>query len=401
MYRNEFPILQQKIHEQDLIYFDNAATSQTPHKVIQKITEYYSKWNSNVHRGAHFLSQEATSQFEKARKSIANHVGVKDSQCIFTNGTTNGINTFVRSIEHLIKEGDEIIVGCYEHHSNVLPYQELCKRTGAVMKYVSLAKTQEFDYHIFEELVNEKTKIIALGLISNVLGEKLDHKRIKEAASFGDIILAYDAAQVIGHEIVNFEELGCDILFFSAHKCYGPTGFGCMIATQKLIEKMQPVEFGGGMIESVSLEEEKTTYKKTFEKMEAGTPNICGAVATQAAIEFIEGIGIKSIIAHEKELITYFFEKAQKVPYMIVYGTKNVDKKAPVISFSIEGKNSYDIATMLDLKGIAVREGAHCAQPLLEILETESTIRISFAMYNTKDEIDLFFEHLELILEMI
>ncbi|MFP4401820.1 MAG: aminotransferase class V-fold PLP-dependent enzyme [Candidatus Nanoarchaeia archaeon] len=400
MFRNEFPILTKKVNGNQLVYFDNGATSQTPQSVINSIVKYYSTQNSNVHRGAHFLSQQATTLFENARATIAEHFQVKLSECIFTRGTTNGINMLARGIEHTIKPGDEIIVSCVEHHSNFVVYQELAKHTGAVLKIVPLTQTQEFDYIAFENLVSEKTKIIALPLISNVLGEKLNTQKIKQVARYyEDAYLFYDAAQIVGHEQIDFKTLGCHALTFSAHKCYGPTGVGAIIAQEKFIKTMKPYEYGGGMIEEVTFNQ--STYQTNYHKFEAGTPDICGAIAFSKAIEFIEGANLKSIQNHEQQLIEHFFKKAHTVEGLQLYGTTNSSKKGPIFAFTYKNYNCYDVATLLDMRGIALREGAHCAQPLLEVLGVQSTLRVSFAMYNTIDEIDYFFESLEIVDQML
>lgn len=402
MYENEFPILKEEVNGNKLVYFDNAASSQKPQSVINSIVNYYSKTHSNVHRGAHFLSQNATNEYEKARKIIASHINSKENEVIFTKGTTHSLNIFARSIEKFIFPKDEILISVSEHHSNLVVFQELAKRTGAILKYIPLTNNQEFDYDKFEKLINTKTKLISLALISNVLGEKLDINKIKKITSFSDdLIVCFDCAQVLGHEKIDFSTLGADIITFSAHKAYGPTGIGALVIKNQLIKKLQPVEYGGAMIEHVDLELSKTTYKQTFEKFEPGTPDICGAIAFSEAINFIESANTKKIEEHEKELITYFFNKASQFENLKIVGTQNTNKKAGVISFYIENKNSYDIATLLDLKGIAIREGSHCTQPLLKELEIDSLLRVSFAMYNSKEEIDYFFESLEIILQII
>ena len=359
MYENEFPILKESVHSNKLVYFDNSASSQKPQSVINSILNYYSKTHSNVHRGAHFLSQKATNEYEESRKKIANHINSKENEVIFTKGTTHSLNIFTRAVEKFIFPKDEILIPISEHHSNLVVYQELAKRTGAILKYIPLTKNQEFDYKSFEEMITTKTKLISLALISNVLGEKLDIKRIKEITSFSDdIITCFDCAQVIGHDTIDFSTLGADVITFSAHKMYGPTGFGCLVIKEKLIKNLPPVEFGGAMIEHVDKDLTKTTYKQTFEKFEPGTPDICGAIATAEAITFIESVGTKSIEKYESELVEYFFNKVSQINNLIIIGTKDTSKKAGVISFHIKDKNSYDIATLLDMKGIAVREGA-------------------------------------------
>ncbi|MCH8520141.1 MAG: cysteine desulfurase [Nanoarchaeota archaeon] len=394
MFRNEFPILSSKVHGHNLVYFDNAATTQTPKTVVDSITNFYYHTNSNVHRGAHFLSQRATNEFEKARKVIANHFQAEFNQCIFTRGTTHGINLLVKGIEEYIEVHDEIVVACYEHHSNFIAFQELAKRKGAILRIIPLTQHNEFDYKAFEELISYKTRVVSLPLISNVLGEKLDVKKINQITQFyGVEFVFFDAAQIVGHNEINFNELKCSAITFSAHKCYGPTGIGAIIATHKLIKKLKPQELGGGMIEKVEFEH--TSYKEDFSKLEAGTPDICGAIAFSRAIEFIEGVGIKQIKKHEEDLIDYFLQKATLVEGLNIYGTLNSYKRAGVFSMTYKDYSCYDIATLLDMKGIAIREGAHCAQPLLDILEVPSTFRVSFALYNTKEEIDYFFESLK------
>ena len=410
MFRNDFPILKQQVHENTLVYFDNAASSQKPLQVIETITAYYTTQHSNVHRGAHFLSQQATQKFENARETIAQHINSKTQEVIFTKGTTHSINIFTRAIESFIVKNDEIIICVSEHHSNLVVFQELAKRREAILKYVPLTKNQEFDYNAFNKMITSKTKLISFAIISNVIGERLDLRKIKQIidnsnkkynTDTDDIILAYDCAQVIGHHNINFSSIGCDCIYFSAHKAYGPTGIGALVIKEELLERLEPVEFGGAMIERVDLDSKKTTYKHSFEKFEPGTPDICGALAFKSAIEYIDSIGIDTIIKHEKELIRYFFLKSQTIENMIIIGPQHLDTKAGVISFYIKGVHSYDIATLLDLKGIAIREGAHCAQPLLNNIGINSLLRVSFALYNTIEEIDYFFESLELILETL
>ena len=400
MFRSEFPILEEKVHSNPLVYFDNAATTHTPRCVVNAIINYYYKYNSNVHRGAHFLSQQATTKFEKARESIANHFNVKFNQCIFTRGTTHGINMLIYGVEHTIQKGDEIILSVLEHHSNFVAYQELAKRTGAVLKFVPLTENHEFDYIAFENALSHQTKIIALPLVSNVLGEKLDILRLRKMTEFySDAYVFYDAAQLVGHEEIDFTSLKCSAIIFSAHKCYGPTGIGAIIASHKLISTLKPIEFGGAMIEEVTFE--NSTYKRDFSKLEAGTPDICGAIAFSEAIKFIEGANLKEIIRHEQNLIDYFLKKATLIEGLKIYGTLNSNKKMGIFSMTYKNYSSYDIATLLDMKGIALREGAHCAQPLLQVLGVPSTFRVSFAMYNTKEEIDSFFDSLELVDSML
>ena len=394
MFRNEFPILNTKVHGHNLVYLDNAATTQTPKTVVDSIAHYYYNTNSNVHRGAHFLSQQATKEFEDSRKTIANHFQTEFNQCIFTKGTTNGINILVRGVEEYIEVHDEIVVACYEHHSNFIAFQELARKKGAILKIMPLTKHNEIDYTAFQELVTHKTKIVSLPLISNVLGEKLDVERISKVTEFyGVEFVFYDAAQIVGHEEIIFNKLKCSAITFSAHKCYGPTGIGAIIATHTLIKKLNVQELGGGMIEKVTLED--TSFKQDFSKFEAGTPDICGAIAFSRAIQFIEGVGIKNIKKHEEDLVDYFLQKATLVQGLEIYGTLNSYKRAGLFSMTYKDYSSYDIATLMDMKGIALREGAHCAQPLLKILRVSSTFRISFALYNTKEEIDYFFESLE------
>jgi len=392
--RKDFPILKRKINGNDLIYFDNSATTQKPIQVINAIKEFYEKYNSNIHRGIHTLSQEASELYEQAHKKVAKFIGANDMQeIVFVRNTTEAINLVMYSyaMENLEK-GDEILTTIMEHHSNLVPWQYLEQKKRIKLKIADIKDDGTLDLENFRKMINEKTKIIAITQVSNVLGTINDIKKIREMKK--DAILLVDAAQSVPHMPVNVKELGCDFLTFSAHKMLGPTGIGVLYGKKELLEKMNPFLYGGDMISKV--EQHKSTYAILPWKFEAGTSNIAGAVGLSAAIEYLDKIGMQNVRNHEKELVKYFLEKLED-ENTIIYGPKDPEKRGGCVSFNIKGFNYHDIALLLDKAGIAIRSGHHCAQPLLKRFNVKGSCRASFYIYNTKKEIDRFFDELNKI----
>ncbi|MFD1094380.1 aminotransferase class V-fold PLP-dependent enzyme [Salegentibacter chungangensis] len=387
--RKDFPILKREINGYPLVYFDNAATSQTPQQVIDVIVDYYSNYNANIHRGVHSLSQEATDKYETARRKIQQHFNAANpEEIIFTSGTTHGINLVANGFSALLEAGDEILVSAMEHHSNIVPWQMLCEKTGAVLKVIPMNQEGELIYSSFEELISEKTKVVFLNHVSNALGTINPIKEIIKKAHSVDAAVLIDGAQAAPHIKADVQELDVDFYVVSAHKMCGPTGVGVLYGKKKWLEKLPPYQGGGEMISTVTFE--KTTYADLPHKFEAGTPNICGGIAFGAAIDYMNKIGFDKIAAYEKELLDYGTSKLLEIEGMQIYGISR-DKTA-VISFNIEGLHPYDIGTLVDKMGIAVRTGHHCAQPVMDFYNIPGTIRASFSFYNTKTEIDRFIE---------
>ena len=385
--RSQFPILTQKINGRDLIYFDNAATSQKPSVVIDKIKNYYEKENANIHRGVHSLSQEATTAYEQARHKISSYLNAKsDSEIIFTKGTTDGINLIASSFGELLNPEDEIIISAMEHHSNIVPWQLLESRKKIKIKVVPIHKTGEIDLEAFENLLNEKTKLVSITHISNSLGIINPIKEIIRKSHLVGAKVLIDAAQSIQHEKIDLQELNCDFFVFSGHKVYGPTGVGVLYGKSELLNIMPPYQGGGDMIEKVSFE--KTTFNVLPFKFEAGTPNIVGGIALGTAFDFIDSLNFEQCQVHELELLRYAEEQLNAIPTIKIFGTSK--NKTSVISFNVGDIHPFDIGTLLDKQGVAVRTGHHCTQPIMDFYQIPGTIRVSFGIYNTKDEIDLF-----------
>ena len=385
--RSQFPILSQKIHGQTLIYFDNAATSQKPISVVDRISSYYKNENSNIHRGVHYLSQKATDEYEQSRNKIASYLNANhSSEIIFTKGTTDGINLVASSFGELLKQGDEIIISAMEHHSNIVPWQLLAERKRLTVKVVPIHESGILDMEAFTKLLSKRTKIVAVTHISNTLGIINPVKKIiKKAHEIGAKVLI-DGAQSIQHEKINLKELDCDFFVFSGHKVFGPTGIGVLYGKSEILNKMPPYQGGGDMIEKVSFN--KTTFNDLPFKFEAGTPNIVGGIALGTALEFIESINHDSLKKYEQELLNYALEQLSEIENIRFYGeSKN---KTSVISFNVGEIHPFDIGTLLDKQGIAVRTGHHCTQPIMDFYKIPGTIRVSFSIYNTRDEIDLF-----------
>ena len=384
--RADFPILQRKVNGHPLVYLDNAATSQKPMSVINCIVDYYSNYNANIHRGVHSLSQEATDAYEIARKKIQTHFNIAQShEVIFTSGTTHGINIIAQGFSSFLKKGDEIIVSAMEHHSNIVPWQMLCERTGAQLKVIPMNEEGVLVISSYEELLSEKTKLVFVNHISNALGTINPIAEIIEKAhNYGAAVLI-DGAQSCSHIQPDLRALDVDFYVTSAHKMCGPTGVGMLYGKEEWLRKLPPYQGGGEMIKEVSFE--KTTYADLPHKFEAGTPNIAGGIAFGAAIDYLHSIGFDAIAKHENELLEYATKKLLEIEGLRIYGTSK--NKTSVISFNIEGIHPYDIGTIVDKLGIAVRTGHHCAQPIMDFYKIPGTVRASFSFYNTKDEADL------------
>jgi cysteine desulfurase/selenocysteine lyase len=397
--REQFPILNQKINGYDLIYFDNGATSQKPLTVIDSISNYYKNSNSNIHRGVHTLSRTATELFEKSRKTIANYFNVKnDQQIIFTAGTTDSINLVATGLaKNYLKAGDEIILSTYEHHSNILPWQLWAEENGGQLKVIPLLEDQSLDYASLEKLISDKTKLIAITQVSNTLGLITDVEKVKMLAQKNNIPVLLDGAQSAPHMAIDLQKLDVDFFVCSAHKMYGPTGIGLLYLSEKWLKELPVSKPGGGTIKTVTFE--KTEYAEGALRFEPGTPHIAGAIGFGVAIDFINEVGIQTIFDHEHELVQYAQLKMSEIPEVIVYGKSA--HKAGVISFNVSGQHPFDVGTLLDKYGIAVRTGHHCTQPLMQCLNIQGTVRISFAIYNTKQEIDFFIEKLKKVITML
>ena len=385
--RKDFPILNRKVNGKPLIYFDNAATSQTPQQVIDVIVDYYSNYNANIHRGVHSLSQEATDAYEQARLKIQNHFNAKQPyEIIFTAGTTHGINLVANGFSSLLKKGDEVIVSALEHHSNIVPWQMLCERTGASLKVIPMNENGELILSEYDTLLNENTKLVFVNHISNALGtiNPIEYI-INKAHAVGAAVLV-DGAQSCPHIKPDVQQLDVDFYVCSAHKICGPTGVGMLYGKEEWLNKLPPYQGGGEMIAEVSFE--KTTYANLPHKFEAGTPNICGGIAFGAALDYMNSIGFDNIAAYENELLEYATEQLLQIEGLKIYGTAK--HKTSVISFNVGNIHPYDIGTILDKLGIAVRTGHHCAQPIMDYYKIPGTVRASFMFYNTKEEIDAF-----------
>ena len=396
--RKDFPILERKVNGKPLIYFDNAATSQTPQQVIDVIVDYYSNYNANIHRGVHSLSQEATDAYEQARIKIQKHFNAKHThEVIYTSGTTHGINLVASGFSSILKTGDEILVSALEHHSNIVPWQMLCERTGAILKVIPMNTNGELVLSEFDALLNDKTKLVFVNHISNALGtiNPIEYI-IKKAHSYGAAVLV-DGAQSCPHLKPDVQALDVDFYVCSAHKICGPTGVGMLYGKEEWLKKLPPYQGGGEMIAEVTFK--KTTYADLPHKFEAGTPNICGGIAFGAALDYMNAIGFDAIAAYEKELLEYGTEQLEKIEDLKIYGTAK--EKTSVISFNVGSIHPYDIGTILDKMGIAVRTGHHCAQPIMDYYQIPGTIRASFMFYNTKEEIDVFISSLKKAIMML
>lgn len=383
--KKEFPILDQEINGHPLVYLDSSATSQKPLKVIDAISDYYRQNNANVHRGVHTLGSRATDQYEGAREKVRRFINAKSSaEIIFNRGTTTAINTIADSyVRSHLKEGDEIVITQMEHHSNIIPWQQAAKLTGAILKYIPLQNDGTVTLEDVRKTVTKNTKILAIAHVSNVLGTVNPIKKMAKIAHENGAVIVVDGAQGAPHTKVDVQDLDCDFYAFSGHKMCGPTGIGVLYGKRELLENMEPVEFGGEMIDFVNLYD--STWKDLPWKFEGGTPIIAGAIGLGAAIDFLEEIGMSNVEAHEQELISYAAEQMNTIDDLKIYGPV---KRAGLITFNLDNVHPHDLSTVLDTEGIAVRAGHHCAQPLMHWLEVTATARASFYLYNTKDDVD-------------
>ena len=396
--RKDFPILDQKIGGKPLVYFDNAATTQKPVQVINRIKDYYEFENSNVHRGVHRLSQIATEAYENARKSIGSFINARsEKEIIFTRGTTESVNFLVTVLDNIINKGDEIIITAMEHHSNLVPWQQVCKRKEAKLKVVPVNERGELDLEAYNAMLNPLTKVVAVTHISNVLGTINPIKQMALAAHEFGAFFAVDGAQATAHTPIDVQELDCDFYAISAHKAYGPTGIGVLYGKQEWLEMLPPYNYGGEMVDQVSFEE--TTFSELPFKFEAGTPNVAGALGMEAALTYIQNAGLPAIMEYEDKLLDYATEEIEKIPGTRIIGTAR--NKTAVLSFVIDGIHPYDLGTLLDQMGIAVRTGHHCAQPLVERFGLPGTLRASFAIYNTEEEVSIFIDAVKKSVSML
>ena len=396
--RDDFPILHRKVNGQPLVYLDNAATSQTPLPVIDAISNYYKHTNANIHRGVHALSQEATDQYEAARQKIQQHFNAKHAhEIILTSGTTHAINLVANGFASLLKQGDELIVSALEHHANIVPWQMLCQRTGATLKVIPMTDAGILDMDAFDQLVNAHTKVVFVNHVSNALGVINPIEQIIEKAHTVGAAVLIDGAQATPHLIPDVQALNADFYTTSAHKICGPTGIGMLYGKEEWLRKLPPYQGGGEMIDQVTFE--KTTYADLPHKFEAGTPNIAGGVGFGAAIDYMNGIGFETIAAHENDLLQHATEKLNKIEGLRIYG--DVQNKVAVISFNVDGLHPYDIGTLLDKMGIAVRTGHHCCQPIMDFYQIPGTVRASFAFYNTHEEVERFITGVEKAVSML
>ena len=396
--RKDFPILNREVNGKPLVYFDNAATSQTPVQVIETIADYYKNYNANIHRGVHALSQEATDVYEAARRKIQKHFNAaQPHEIIFTSGTTHSINIVSNGYAQLLKKGDELIVSVLEHHSNIVPWQMLCEKTGAILKVIPMNQDGVLIMSEYEKLLSDKTRLVFVNHVSNALGTVNPIEEIITKAHAVGAEVLIDGAQASPHIRADFQALDVDYYVTSAHKLCGPTGIGMLYGKESALKRLPPSQGGGEMIAEVTFE--KTTYADLPHKFEAGTPNIAGGIAFGAALDYINAIGMEQIAAYEEELLQYATEKLGKIPGLKIYGT--APKKTAVISFNVEGIHPYDIGSILDKLGIAVRTGHHCAQPIMDYYQIPGTVRASFSFYNTFEEINSMVEALKKAITML
>ena len=396
--RDDFPLLKRSVYGKDLIYLDNGATSQKPQVVIDAINVYYSENNSNIHRGVHYISQLATTQYEDARKIIQTYINASlPEEVLFTKGTSDSINLVAFSFGETLSKGDEVIISAMEHHSNIVPWQMMCERKECILRVVPIDENGDLILEEFEKLLNNRTKLVAVSHISNSLGTINPVKTIIDKAHAVGAKVLIDGAQSIQHMKVDMLELDCDFYAFSGHKVFGPTGIGILYGKKEILDNMPPYQGGGDMIAKVTFE--KTTYNELPHKFEAGTPNISGGIGLGAAIKYFSELDIEAIHSHEQELAGYTESKLMEFPGMKIIGTAK--EKTSVVSFVVDGIHPFDLGTLLDKQGIAVRTGHHCTQPIMDFFEIPGTIRASFAFYNTMEEIDIFIAAVERSLNML
>ena len=391
--KKDFPVLNQIVNDEPLVYLDNAATTQKPLKVLAAIKDYYENDNANVHRGVHTLAERATEKYEAAREKVRQFINAKSTkEVLFTRGTTTSINWVAQFAGQILKAGDEIVISIMEHHSNIVPWQEVAKKTGAILKFVYL-KDGQLDMDDLRKKITNQTKFVSIAHVSNVLGTINPVEEITKIAHEHGAYMVVDGAQSTPHMAIDLQKMDVDFFAFSGHKMMGPTGIGVLYGKEELLNQFEPVEFGGEMIDFVY--ESHSTWTELPWKFEAGTPNIAGAIALGAAIDYIQELGIDQIHQHEIELIDYLMPKLQEIEGLKIYGPKDNVKRGGLIAFNIEGLHPHDVATALDMEGVAVRAGHHCAQPLLNYLETPATARASFYLYNTKADCDKLVEALK------
>ena len=393
--RKDFPILFQEVNDEPLVYLDNAATTQKPTQVLDVLRHYYEHDNANVHRGVHTLAERATADYENSREKVRAFINAKETaEVLFTRGTTTGLNWLARSYgDAFIKEGDEIVISYMEHHSNIIPWQQLVERKGAVLRYLPLTDQGFIDMTAAKDIINEKTAIVSLAYVSNVLGVINPIKELAEMAHANNAVMIVDGAQATPHMAVDVQALDADFFAFSGHKMCGPTGIGVLYGKRQWLEQMEPVEFGGEMIDFVNLFD--STWKELPWKFEAGTPNIAGAIALGAAVDYLNEIGMENIHRYEQELVDYVLPKLHEIDGITTYGPQDPKHHTGVIAFNLDGIHPHDVATALDIEGIAVRAGHHCAQPLMNYLNLPATARASFYFYNTKEDADRLIEAIQ------
>ena len=390
--RKDFPILDQIVNDEPLVYLDNAATTQKPKAVLEAVNRYYQEDNANVHRGVHTLAERATASYEAARETVRRFINASSTkEVLFTRGTTTGLNWVGRFAEEILEEGDEVLISIMEHHSNILPWQEACRKTGAKLVYAYL-KDGGLDLEDFRIKLTDRTKFVSIAHASNVLGVINPVQEIAQLAHEKGAIVVVDGAQSVPHMKIDVQKLDADFFVFSGHKMAGPTGIGVLYGKEQYLNQMSPVEFGGEMIDFVY--EQSATWKELPWKFEAGTPNMAGAIGLAAAIDYLEAIGMDAIERHEQDLIAYVFPKLQAIEGLKIYGSQDLAKRSGVISFNLGNLHPHDLATALDYEGVAVRAGHHCAQPLIQYLEVPATARASFYLYNTKEDCDKLVEAL-------
>lgn len=390
--RKDFPILDQIVNDEPLVYLDNAATTQKPKAVLEAVNRYYQEDNANVHRGVHTLAERATASYEAARETVRRFINASSTkEVLFTRGTTTGLNWIGRFAEEILEEGDEVLISIMEHHSNILPWQEACRKTGAKLVYAYL-KDGGLDLEDFREKLTDRTKFVSITHASNVLGVINPIQELAQLAHEKGAIMVVDGAQSVPHMKIDVQKLDADFFVFSGHKMAGPTGIGVLYGKEHYLNQMSPVEFGGEMIDFVY--EQSATWKELPWKFEAGTPNMAGAIGLAVAIDYLEAIGMDAIEHHEQDLIAYVFPKLQAIEGLKIYGSQDLAKRSGVISFNLGNLHPHDLATALDYEGVAVRAGHHCAQPLIQYLEVPATARASFYLYNTKEDCDKLVEAL-------
>ncbi|MEK4495375.1 cysteine desulfurase [Ureibacillus sp. FSL W8-0352] len=392
--RKDFPILNQEVNGHPLVYLDSAATSQKPVQVLEVVRKYYDFDNSNVHRGVHTLGNRATDSYEGAREKIRKFINAKSTkEIIYTRGTTTSLNTVASAYgRQNVQEGDEIVITYMEHHSNLIPWQQLAKEKNAVLKYIDLEEDGTISLDTVKETITPKTKIVAMTMTSNVLGTINPIKEVAKIAHENGAVMVVDGAQAAPHMPIDVQDLDCDFLAFSGHKMCGPTGIGVLYGKQELLENIEPIEFGGEMIDFVDLYD--STWKELPWKFEGGTPNIAGAIGLGAAIDYLTNIGLDKIANHEHELIEYALSEMDKIEGLHIYGPRDPKKRCGLVTFNLDGVHPHDLATVLDMRGIAIRAGHHCAQPLMKWLKVSATARASFYIYNNKEDVDALVEGL-------